>query len=370
MMNPTELLHALRRGARGPTQPGAAGSAIAHALTRNGYLRRSRFGWEGQAGHKEWLHFAVHAEGLDVLANFSLVDDVRKGARAGSELARIVCLAREGEGEWTGDLDQYERREVSTRGADLAMHFGASRAVFRDGSFELVVGMRQTPIEMDLLLEPQVFPTQANNLMVDDCPPIQWLVVPRWSARGRVRIGQNRYELENAVAYHDHNWGYFRWGKNFAWEWGYAAPDDEENPWTMVFVRLSDRSHLTDLMQAVFLWKGSRQERLFRADELTVWHEGLLRPRRVFKLPRVMALANPGQITDVPQRLQIRARRGSEHVDITFTTTDVAQVIIPNDDDLGVTIIHEVAGRVDVEGRVDGERVTIYGPSIFEFLGA
>jgi hypothetical protein len=34
-----------------------------------------------------------------------------------------------------------------------------------------------------------------------------------------------------------------------------------------------------------------------------------------------------------------------------------------------VTIIHEVAGRVEVEGRVAGEAFEIQGPSIFEFLG-
>lgn len=82
-----------------------------------------------------------------------------------------------------------------------------------------------------------------------------------------------------------------------------------------------------------------------------------------------MALASPENVTDVPARLVIRARRGADHVDVEFVTRDVAQVIIPNDDDLGVTIIHEVAGVVNVEGRVDGEGVSIEGPSIFEFLG-
>ena len=122
-------------------------------------------------------------------------------------------------------------------------------------------------------------------------------------------------------------------------------------------------------MQAVFLWKGPRQHRLFRGRELTVWHEGLLRPRRVFKLPRVMALAHPENVTDVPKRLVVRARRDSDRIDVVFETQDVAQVIIPNDDDLGVTIIHEVAGNVAVEGQVGGERVQLEGPSIFEFLG-
>ena len=58
-----------------------------------------------------------------------------------------------------------------------------------------------------------------------------------------------------------------------------------------------------------------------------------------------------------------------KRIDLIFESEDVAEVIIPNDDDLGVTIIHEVAGRVSVEGRVSGELVAFSSPSIFEFLG-
>lgn len=225
------------------------------ALCKNGYFRRSRFAWEGVAGHKEWLHFAVHGDGIDLLANLSLVDDVRPQAKPGAELCRVVCLVREE--RWTGDIDQYDRSKVEVRGGELGVRFGPNRVELRSGVVELSLAMRRRAIALDLVLEPHTFPTQANNLEVDNCPPIQWLVVPRLFASGEVRIGDRRVELSRAPAYHDHNWGYFRWGKNFAWEWGYAAPDDERNPWTMVFVRLSDRAHLTDLMQAVFLWKTS-----------------------------------------------------------------------------------------------------------------
>jgi hypothetical protein len=344
-----------------------ADSPASRALESNGYFRRSKFRWEGNAGHKEWLHFAVHAEGIDLLVNFSLVDDIRPGARQGTELARLVCLVRDS--EWTGDIDHYEQPEVDVRGGELAIRFADNHAFFHDGVFELNVRLRRSPIAMRLLLEPVTLPAQANNLQVDNCPSIQWLVVPRLLATGWLEVAGKRHDFDRALAYHDHNWGHFRWGRNFAWEWGYAAPDAMQNPWTMVFVRLTDRAHLSDLMQAIFLWKHERQHRLFRGDELIVWHEGILRARRVFKLPRMMGLVSPGDVTDVPKRLIARARRGNDRIDLVFETGDPAQVIIPNDDDDGVTIIHEVSGQVHVEGRIDGEAVTIEGPSIFEFLG-
>lgn len=339
---------------------------LARMLAQNGYFRRSSSSYAARASHKEWLHFAVHAPGLDLLANFSVVDDVRVGAR-GAEIPRITCLVREE--RWDGDIDQYSPAEIELSAGHLDVRFGASSVTLAGDELRLEVRMKRRPIEMDLRLVPMAMPTPAFNLFVEDCPPINWLVVPRLVAHGTVRIDTRTYRLQNASAYHDHNWGHFRWGKNFAWEWGYGAPEAADNPWTMVFVRLSDRGHVSDLMQALFLWKGPRQQRLFRAGELEVWHDGLLRPKSLFKLPRVMGVVSPGTACDVPRRLNVRARGQGDRVELEFRCEEAAQVIIPNDEDLGVTIINEVSGHLELEGVVGGEKVSMACPSIFEFLG-
>jgi len=341
--------------------------SIGRALGTNGYFRRSKARWGEDRGHKEWLHFAIHGPGVDLLVNFSLVDDSRPNARPGNEHARIVCLVRER--RWTGDIDHFTRDEVSVRGGQLEVHFAHNHVVLEDGKLNIKVRMRRQAIAIQLSIEPLAIPSQLNNIQInDDCPPINWLVVPRARADGWLEIDGRRHDFDRAPAYHDHNWGYFRWGKDFAWEWGYAAASEESDPWTMVFVRLSDRGHLTDLVRTILLWKGQRQHRVFRADELETWHDGILRSQNVFKLPRVMGLACPGDATDVPQRLFVRARRDPDWIDLVFETKEAAQVIIPNDDDMGVTIINEVAGHVSVEGSAAGERIYIDGPSIFEFL--
>jgi hypothetical protein len=339
----------------------------ARLLADHGYFRRSKFGFEGQAGHKEWLHFCIHGPHIDVLVNFSLVDDVRPSAPPGKEFARIVCLARET--TWFGDLDEYRADQTRVASGRLALEFGRNRAVFRDGGFDLEVTMKRLDLEISLRLEPVTLPTLANNIFVDDCPPIHWIVLPRLRATGTIRVDDRVHHLQGATAYHDHNWGSFRWGKNFAWEWGYAAPDRGHDPWSLVFVRLSDRPHLTDLMRVMVLWQGSQQLRLFHSDEIEVWHEGLLRARGVFKLPRVMGLVSPGDASDVPKRFMARASRGADRLELEFITSDLAQVVIPNDDNMGVTIINEVAGHVSVTGTVAGQAVQIHGASIFEFLG-
>ncbi|HVU05078.1 MAG TPA: hypothetical protein VHE30_25185 [Polyangiaceae bacterium] len=342
---------------------------IAAAVTARDYFRRSQFGLTGRSGHKEWLHFAVYADGVDLLVNFSLVDDIRPRAPRGAELARITVLVRTKDG-WDGDVEGFPSERVHVRGGRTDVSFAENHVRFLDGAFRIRVSLSRRPIEVDLALVPEVFPSEANNIDVEDGPAIHWMVLPRLSARGTVRVGARLHPLSNAPAYHDHNWGNFRWGKNFAWEWGYALPDDRTCPYSVVFVRLMDRGHRTDLMQAVFLWDGPRQIRVFRDSELRVRHEGLLAPERPFKLPRAMALVAPEHSTDVPRVLAVEAAGRGDTLEFEFRAEDLAQVVIPNDDDLGVTIINEVSGDLALSGEVAGRKLSFSGRSICEFLGA
>ena len=341
---------------------------ITQAVLRADYLRRSPFSLGGPGGHKEWLHFCVYGQNIDVLANFSLCDDVRADAKPGTEFARVTVLVREE--SWNGDVDLYATEDVIVHGGCVDAAFGANVVAFRDGEYHLSVQLRERDISMSLRLRPITMPSLANNIQLDPGPPINWLVIPRLLASGTVNVEGRVHRLENAPAYHDHNWGHFAWGRDFAWEWGFALPHNAEVPWSLVFVRLSDRSHTRALMQAIFLWKGMRQHRVIRAHDVNVRHIGHLRPENVFKVPRAMALISPDILPDVPAQLHVRGEADGDFLNCVFAARDGAQVIVPNDHNLGVTIINEVSGTVQLSGEVRGETVSMEGRAIFEFLGA
>jgi hypothetical protein len=342
-------------------------SKLARAVANRDHFRRP---WRGQnpGTHKEWLHFAIYGANVDVLVNFSVVDDTRARAPLGSELARITCLVRER--AWEGDVDLWPSHEVVVTGGHIGLEFGPNHVRFIDGAYHIRAALQRRPVELELVLEPLVYPTEANNIDVEDGAPINWMVLPRLRASGVVRVAGRSHAIVDAPAYHDHNWGNFEWGRDFAWEWGYALPREASTPWSLVLVRLTDRGHRSSLMQGIFLWMGERKERVFRDDEVTIRHEGLLRPSSVFKIPRVMGLLSPGTATDVPQRLLVEGRSGDDFVRFEFTSEEVAQVVIPNDIDLGFTVINEVSGSARMEGVVRGRTIDVNGRSMCEFLGA
>lgn len=340
---------------------------VRRAVARGDYFRGSNARLGAPLGHKEWMHFAIYAPDLDLLINTSIVDDLHSKPDEPRELARLVWLARTD--RWCGDVESISTSEFELRRGHIAARFGQSSLEFDGRVYRLNAHARGGQLRAELILEPLTLPSLIQNVDVGDGPPIHWLVIPRLSASGLVRVGEREFRLMDAPAYHDHNWGDFRWGRDFAWEWGFGLPPEPQNPWSAVFVRLSDRAHTRAMMQGLFLWKGIREQRVFRGHELRVERQGLLRARQVCKVPGVMGLISPGTATDVPKRLRIVADSRGDRVEGAFEATDVAQVIIPNDDDAGVTIINEVAGELELEGVVRGEALRIAGPTVFEFLG-
>jgi hypothetical protein len=347
----------------------ALSSRIPDMLARDDYVRRSPAHFGGPAGHKEWLHFCVLGPDLDLLVNFSFCDDVRSDRARNEEVARVIVLARHG--GWDGDIDAFAADEVRVAHAGVDIALGENRLVLCDGTYHLRLRLRDRPIAAELVLRPLVEPARAPNIPLRDGPPLHWVVTPRLVATGWVTIGRRTVRLSDTLAYHDHNFGHFRWGQDFSWRWAFALPDDGTVPWTVAFATLASRARNHALSQGVFVWRGARLCRTFRDGDITIESspEFLALPR-VFKIPRVMALLSPDVPTDVPRAVRLRAEAEGDRVDYEFSPEDIGQVVIPNETDLDVTILNETTGRSRIHGEIRGESFAADGRSVFEFLGA
>jgi hypothetical protein len=346
-------------------------SAVSRVIAETGYLRRPRLLDPDAAQHKEWLHFCVLGDEAEVIVNYSLMGDLRAGAPRGAEAARLTILARAPlpSHAWEGDVEIVPPGAVRARAGRIDATFGDSRVAFEDGAFVVQAALSDRRVAADLRLRPVTLPLFRPNTFLGGAP-IHWLVVARLLASGTVTLGDRTYRFEDAPAYHDHNWGKWRWGHDFSWSWGFGLPVEEEAPWSLVFTRLVNRGRTKDLGHALFLWKGEAQARIFQEGELTVRPSGYLQRDRVPKFPSVMGLVSPETSTDVPARFDLAAEAHGDAVRCGFEAEDVAQIIVPSETDLGLTIINEVSGRVSLDGRIAGERVAMEGRAFFEFLTA
>jgi hypothetical protein len=334
---------------------------IGASLSAHGFVRRSPWRDGGRSGHREWLHFTVHGGELTVVINASFVDDLRPAAPPHRERVRLLVLARDARG-WHGGVDDVAGAVV--RGGQLDALLGDVAIAASGAEISLRGRLRDAPIELDLVLRAQTFPSLASGVSIGDGPPIHWLVVPRLLATGRAVIAGRAYAFDDAPAYHDHNWGFFS-QRDFAWQWGHDAGT---GPHCVVLTRLLDGAHATAFLQALLVWRGARQVRVFRGNELRVEPEGFLRPERPFTVPRTAALLVDRLATEVPRRLHIAAAADGDAIDGAFEAHSLARIVVPHDDSLATTAIHEVEGHLRLAGTLHGAAFAVDAPAIFEFL--
>lgn len=336
--------------------------SIAAALRRLDWFRRSPARFGGPGGHKEWQHFLVHAPDFHLLVNFDLIDE------GPDEVARLIVLVRAGERS-RGEVVRFPAAEVEVPVGGLAARLGRNAMRFVDDAYELELDLPSLGLRARLRLTATCMPAIANNQPLAPGRTLSWLFVPRLRASGELELDGRRIALHDALAYHDHNWGHFAWGDDFAWEWGSLLPWAPANPWSVVYMRMADRARARASCQGLYLWRGAAPGRIFRDHELEVGLHGRFVAPDFVQVPPVMALLCPRASADLPARIEVRARSGDDVVELAFELEQLAQILMPHEHDLaGVTALNEVAGSVRMQGRVGGEAIELVGPGMFEFI--
>lgn len=314
-----------------------------------------------QPGYREWHHFCILDEQMDALVNFSIVD----GNEHRPAVGQVMALVRHG--RWQGGVERIPIEDVDIRVGRLQARFGESR-LDCDGHYYVRVVLRQHGIAVDVRLRPVTEPFVAHNVDPAGGAPLSWLVVPRLVATGRVTAGTFTRSFEGAPAYHDHNWG--RWGTEGVWDWGFGLSVGDDPECSVVFVRLSDRSRTEVRVQGLFLWDGASLRRVVRDGDLRFSELGSLVTDRLCKVPPVLRLLAPGNITGTPGQLEIAyADRGDCGV-ARFVSEQAAQVLAPEDDYPGLLVINEVSAAFELSGTLGGRQVRCQGRGIFEHVTA
>ena len=317
--------------------------------------------------YKEWHHFVVHGEGCRILVNFSLCTDASE--IGGPPVARVIVLVHQD--GWRGHIAHYDLDETELSRAGIHARFGASVLTWREGAYQVDVSLPEQGIVGRIRLEPRSRPFVKNNQPLAPGSRMSWLFVPRLVADGWLMVGGQRFSMRAAAAYHDHNWGRFRWGDDFGWQWGSIMPTSSANPWTIVFARMTDRGHRHARSQGLYVWREDEPVVMFRDANITIETSGPLRQPPGAVIPGVMRLVSAGSASDIPAEHRVTGRRGDDRLELTFRPDDYGRVVIPSEtDDEGTVVLNEVSGRVEAHGSVNGEPLRVEGSGVFEYLRA
>jgi len=334
-------------------------------LAGSDFLRAPVLATVRPEGFKEWQHFVIHGRDFRLLINFSLTNEVF-GAGQVRLAPRVIVIAHDQ--KWTGAIDRFDGAALDVS-ADLGeLTIGGNRMSVLPDGYRVAVELPAQGIRGELHFTSASRPFVVNNQPVGD-GRMSWLFVPRLRAWGWLRIGGREYRIENDLAYHDHNWGRFRWGGDFGWTWGTILPTEPGNPWSMVFLQMTDRSRLRYLSQALYVWHHDEPAAIFRHAAVQTRSDGLLGRAADCTLPPPMRLLLDGEVPGVPERVEITATRAGDTVHAEFRSQSYARLAQPSEVCLDrSTVLCETDGSARASGTINGEIVDFVGTGVFEFL--
>ncbi len=335
------------------------------ALAGSDFLRAPVLASARPEGFKEWHHFVVQGRGFRLLINFSLTNEVF-GAGQSRLAPRVIVIAHDQ--TWTGAVERFDGSALDVS-ADLGeLVIGGNRMTVLPDGYRVAIDLPDNEIRGELHVTPVSRPFVVNNQPVGD-GRMCWLFVPRLRAVGWLRIGGREHRIENELAYHDHNWGRFWWGDDFGWTWGTLLPEGPDEPWSMVFLQMTDRSRLRCLSQALYVWHHDEPAAIFRRAGVRARSDGLLGRAADCTLPPPMRLLLDGEVPGVPERIEITATWAGDEVRAEFRPRSYARLAQPSETRLDrSTVLCETGGTARASGTINGEDVDFVGTGVFEFL--
>lgn len=335
------------------------------SLAASDFMRTPTIGAANPHGFKEWHHFVIHAEDCRLLINFSLDTEVAPDGRIRA-VPRIIVIGHDD--EWHGTTERFDEADLVIS-ADLGdLSIGDSALHIGRNGYELRIDLPQQGIKGELWFVSVSRPFVVNNQPVGS-GRMSWLFVPRLHATGWLRIGDREHRFDNDIAYHDHNWGRFWWGDDFGWEWATVLPNDPDVPWSLVFLRMTDRRRLRYLSQALYVWHHDEPAAIFRHASVAVHTSGALGRPADCTLPPPMRLLLDGEVPGVPESVDVTANRAGDTVRVEFRPQSYARLAQPSETSpTDVTVLCESTGTAEITGVVNGTDIDFVGTGVFEFL--
>jgi hypothetical protein len=272
-------------------------------------------------------------------------------------------------GVWNGGVDRIDAHRVRIEAGLVDARFGGSVMRLCDGRYHVLAALAHRPLAVDLEFVPVSAPARANNHPLSAHERLSWLFVPRLVARGTVRVAGEEITIDEASAYHDHNWGHFRWGNDFSWRFLQLCGDAPADEWSAVMWHVMDGSRNHTRSCGLYLRRGWSEEYVFRGREVAVECRGLLRPPSLLRVPPVMALVASGGTCDVPSVLRLEARGGDGQVELDFQSESAAQLLVPSEvSPVGAVTLNEISGRCRLTGSAGPHTISLEGPGVLEYV--
>lgn len=317
---------------------------------------------------KDWYHVVLlhPASGWRVIANLNLA-----GGGPDAQLQWTLVVHRPG-GDSGVSLHGASRSQPWHAGMVTArpLHIAGDEAVFGfDGE---CITLRIAPRDLDLQLSLHAAPAATPLLVTDGAPFgsgfIGWGLLARMRAEGQIAVCGETAPIGDAwFCYHDHNFGRFRWGEDFGWEWLVAHITCEGEAVTVVVDWRCDRAHASGGLPYLFVLAGGALRKVFLGPAMRLrwsWNDAAQLPPR---LPGAMATRLADRPVRTPRAITLDAADERDRIALTVAVDAYLEIVAPDNRGSAFARIGESSGAAALELRLGGRRLEGRGLAYAEY---
>jgi hypothetical protein len=311
--------------------------------------------------YKEWLHLNVFDARSDtaIVLNAALHGPVNDACAVASATALIGSG-----GDWSTHIETFDR--VTATVTDEAIVVGDIALKLEPVSGGLSASFASDATQFTVFVSPLCDSIDTVGPAPFGSGWIGWRAVPALSVSGSLQRRDHAIDLDGAIAYHDHNWGRWRWGDDIGWEW-LTWPSAKG---AIVMSRSTDRAHRQGTPYVCVSLPGRRGWRNHSYGgsstrvEFPSWRRGC-----ESRVPGAMAALHSGRMAPMlPAAVEIMVNDGFDKLRATMRVEHVIQVIVAEPCGYGYSFIHELFGRFEVTGTCEGHQFEFDGQGVFEYV--
>ncbi|MDJ0509955.1 MAG: hypothetical protein QNJ64_11950 [Crocosphaera sp.] len=196
---------------------------------------------------------------------------------------------------------------------------------------------------------------KATPLLITENSPfgsgfIGWGFVPSLEVSGELSIYNHSFNINpNWFCYHDRNFGRFRWGEDFGWEWFVAfLTDDKGQIFTLVLDKRTNKNHSFSGVAYIFVYQENQLIKTFLGQSLAINWQWTNSPKKPLRLPGIMASLFSERSLKMPQGLEIIASDSQDNLTLNIQFDAATELIIPENQARQYSFIEEVTGTTQM----------------------
>lgn len=339
-------------------------------IKRDDALNLARQQTTDLARFSEWHHFNFTDDrhGLYGILNLALSGNIQNGEEARGGVSLVVYDWKKG---WHGTVNLYPLNDASFVAGRVDLRIGKNTVKFKDDSYQVKAAMRDRSIELNASFVPTATPVRLDNIG----SRVSTFVAPRMTVEGQLSINGVDYSLKKAVGYHDHNWGYWDWGQNIGWDWGFIIQNEspkkasQASPISIVFGRVTDAHHKAKSDLVLIVWVADKFRQAYMDKAVSIQYSGELQGVRIPRIPGPMDMLDTRAPSGIPKQVKILVEEDDDSLTMVLDVEGATQFLIPHPVWKAVTTITEMVGTYTVRGRVCGHPVDFRFRGFAELAG-